>query len=599
MQGADSSHDERQRILKSINNDDAKAVGRWLDAHTGDSGEVLMPNDQLNNSIMHMVAFKGRLSTLRMLWARKMKCTHRNLQGETALHWAVKCRDEAAMRAVILELVTIGDADINATTTYGDTPLLYAIADGNLAAVIELCERGASLSLLNGDGDGAIHLAISSGNLDTVAYVLGRQPDAAQVRDALGRLPIEIALQQGNEETIKMVLLAWPLCLGCRTTEGFLLHDVFPQLGLLHLVEGLGFGDECLWELALDESGEVHQFSIDVTTSGTTFFIEGFQARGAGKFEVQLNELHWEFDDVALSACFLNESGDCVMKMTANSFATHQKLLRQLDLARLSVDSYSTSLQDDPAKAFRVLSLKKAEVRAPSPSPSDSLSDVSAASGLIVRGAPSKDLAWLQKLDDKDVDLMIKWGVVTPENAKALLSKRAGSRGRDGDIFIKHSTDGNNISAGALNLSAGDTIAPPAPPPRRKAKGAAVDYSSPVPAAPPHRGARGKGGGVSFAKSDSASAAAPVPITPPPLLMPPQFVSTTGTENEEEEDVEPPPPSPPPLINHAIKCADMEAAAVLELQLALATGKVQSGFSATHYFLYHMPHIRAIQFKTC
>ena len=158
MQGADSSHDERQRILKSINNDDAKAVGRWLDAHTGDSGEVLMPNDQLNNSIMHMVAFKGRLSTLRMLWARKMKCTHRNLQGETALHWAVKCRDEAAMRAVILELVTIGDADINATTTYGDTPLLYAIADGNLAAVIELCERGASLSLLNGDGDGAICL---------------------------------------------------------------------------------------------------------------------------------------------------------------------------------------------------------------------------------------------------------------------------------------------------------------------------------------------------------------------------------------------------------------------------------------------------------
>ena len=579
MQEADSSHNERQRILKSINNDDSKAVGRWLDANSGDSQEALMPNDQLNNSIMHMVAFKGRLSTLRMMWSRRMKCKHRNLQGETALHWAVKCRDETAMRAVILELVTIGDADINATTTYGDTPLLYAIADGNLAAVMELCERGASLLLLNNDGDGAIHLAISSGNVDTVAYVLGRQPDAAQVRDGLGRFPIEVAIQHRNEEIIKMVLLAWPMCLGCRTVEGFLLHDVFPQLGLLHLVEGLGFGDECLWQLALDESGEVHQFNIDVTISGTTFFIEGFQAGGTGSFEVQLNALHWEFDDRALSACFSSESGDCVMKMTANSLATHQKLLRQLDLARLSVDSYNSSLQDDPAKSFKVLSLKKSEVLDPSHL-SDSHSETSVNSGRIVRGALAKDLAWLEKLDDKDVDLMIKWGVVAPENAKALLNKRAGAQGKDGNIFFKQSTGGHEISAAAPNILASDVIAPPAPPPRRKAKGAAVDSSSPIPSAPPHRGARGKGGGVSFTKSDDASAAALALITPPPSVGLAPFVATAGVQ-EEEEDNEPPPPPPPPLINQAIKCANMDAAAILELQVALETGKVQSGFSLT------------------
>ncbi len=575
----------RKLILKSIMNDDANAVARWID-NSGNREVALLPDDPLNNSLMHMVAYKGKLSTLRMMWARGMKCSHRNSQGETALHWAVKCNDEVAMRAVILELVTIGDADVDAVTTFGDTPLFYAVADGNLAAIMELCEHGASLSVANRDGDGPIHLAVSSGNTGAVAYILQRHPGAAQSRDGQGRLPIQSALEFGNEEIIKMVLLAWPLCLGCRTAEGVLLHDVFPQLGLLHLVEGLGFGDGCFWDIEVSDSEERHQYSVDVTISGTAFYLQGHQTLGSGSFEIPLNDFRWDFDDESLSAIFSDSKSDLVLKLVANSLATHKKLLRQLELALLSTSSYGSISTGDATKSFKVLSLKKSAM----PDPYDhSDSEKSSSSGHIVRTTRANDLAWLEKLDDQDVDLMIKWGVVSPEKAKAVLGDRRFKR-RDGDVLLK--TVNHQISASKPDSPEGSSkvrVAPPrrqakaaadvaivpvaaAPPPRR-AKTSAV-ISGPIPAAPPPRGARSKGG-VSLTQahgSDSATETAEPPaLVAPTLVVPAAYF-------EDNDDDEPPPP-PPPIINNAKKCADHEEAAMQLLQTALETGRMNSGDS--------------------
>jgi ankyrin repeat protein len=584
---------DRKRILKSIMNDDASAVARWID-NSGNREVALLPDDPLNNSLMHMVAYKGKLSTLRMMWARGMKCNHRNSQGETALHWAVKCDDEAAMCAVILELITIGEADVDAITTFGDTPLFYAVADGNLAAIMELCKHGASLSVANRDGDAPIHLAISSGNTGAVAYILERQPGAAQSRDGQGRLPIQSALEFGNEEIIKMVLLAWPLCLGCRTAEGVLLHDVFPQLGLLHLVEGLGFGDGCFWDIEVRDSKEVHRYSVDVTISGTAFFIEGHQTGGSGSFEIQLNDFRWDFDDQSLSAIFSDNKSDLVMKLTANSLATHKKLLRQLDLALLSTSSYGSSSEGHSSQRFKVLSLKKSAV----PDPYDhSDSGKSSASGHIVRTTMAKDLAWLEKLDDRDIDLMIKWGVVSPEKAKSVLGDRR-FKLRDGDVLLNKVS--HQISASKPDSPEGRSKAPAAPPrrqakgvaavaavavvaaapvpaapPPRRAKTAAV-ISASIPSAPPPRGARNKGG-ASFTEAHGSDPA--TETAEPPASVAPSLIVPAAYFQDVDDDAPPPPPPPPPLINNAKKCADVEEAAIQLLQIALETGRMNSGVS--------------------
>ncbi len=581
ISGAQSNQraeNERKRILRNIMNDDANAVSRWIDAISGNQDVALLPDDPLNNSVMHMVAFKGKLSVLRMMWARGMKCKHRNLQGETALHWAVKCPDEAAMRAIIVELVTIGDADVNAGSNHGDTPLFYAISDGNLPAVMELCESGSSLLLLNSDGDSAIHLAISSGNVGVVSYVLERLPGAAQLRDGIGRLPIQIALESGNEDIIKVVLLAWPLCLGCRTSEGVLLHDVFPQLGLLHLIEGLGFGDECLWETTLGDSEVMRQFRVDVTVSGTAFYIEGHETMGSETFEIQLNDLYWKFDAESLSAGFFDISGECIMVLTANSLATHNKLLRQLDLARLSVTSYASST-DDNSREFKVLSLKKSAV----PDPADhSDSEKSVQSGLIRRAASVKDLDWLEKLDDQDIDLMIKWGVVAPENAKAIMMKRA-SRRKDGDLIL------NPINT----RTRGDQKIPAAPPPRRKTNGAGmtsdpvVVAAAPVPSAPPPRRAKhstpknAPDSPMDKKEPDSPTeknaSSHPTDATNSQLLVVPSLILTTAADFQDDGVYDDEPPPPPPPINYASKCADVEQAAILLLQNAVESGQIDSG----------------------
>jgi hypothetical protein len=582
QQGAESAQTpkraeiDRKRILKSIMNDDADAVAQWID-NAGNKEVALLPDDPLNNSLMHMVAYKGKLSTLRMMWARGMKCSHRNFQGETALHWGVKCKDEVAMRAVILELVTMGQADVDAVTTYGDTPLFYAVADGNLAAVMELCERGASISLKNKDGDGLIHLAISSGNTGTVAYVLERQPGAAQLRDGQGRLPIQLALEYSNEDIIKMVLLAWPLCLGCRTSDGVLLHDVFPQLGLLHLVEGLGFGDGCVWDVEVAGSQEVHQYSVDVTISGTAFYIEGHQTRGSASFEVQLNDFTWHFDEQSLSAIFSDVKGENVLKLTANSLATHKKLLRQLDLARLSQSSYASSTKGDAVESFKVLSLKKSAV----PNPCDnSDSENSLTSGRIVRSASASDMAWLEKLDDEDIDLMIKWGVVPPEKAKAILRNR-GLKARDGDIILK--TVGQRTSAlkPASAGGSGNVPVPAAPPPRSKTKGAAVT-SHPLPSPPPPRAAKKQ----SAAPSAQAHVALSATVTAesPALITSALTVPAAYFEDHHNDDA---PPPPPVVVNRARQCADAEGAAIHQLHNAVDSGSMNSGVVSI-YILWHI-----------
>jgi ankyrin repeat protein len=577
---AHSQHadNHRKRILRSIINDDASAVSRWLDKNS-----ALLPDDPLNNSVMHMVAFKGRLSTLRMMWARGMKCDHRNLQGETALHWAVKCSDETAMRAVLLELITIGDADVNAVTTNGDTPLMYAIADGNLAAAMELCKRGASLLLLNKDGDGPIHLAISSGNAGVVAYVLERQPGAAQVRDGLGRLPIQIALESGSEDMIKLVLLAWPLCLGCRTVEGVLMHDVFPQLGLMHLLEGLGFEGECVWQMVIGTANEAQPVSVDVSISGTAFYLTLCEIRSRRSLEVRLNDMNWDFDNQNLTAVFLNAKGDRVMTLTANSLATHKKLQRQLQLA-LEAVSPCTSAERDIIKSCKVLSLKKSEV----PDSYHCSDSASVDSGRMHREASANDLSWLQQLDDHDVELMIKWGVVSVENIKALSSKRRPPV-NEGDIIINQSTAKNQIPPNSNLSESSVAVIPAAPPPRRISKGAIASASaavSSVPLAPPRRGAQRKSSTVAQKQtSDSVSETA----SPCALAQPSQ---SSPVDDLYDNDMEPPPP--PPIINYSKKCSDTEAAKVAELQFAFESGSLQSSIIPPHQQLL-FPFLTPIQ----
>jgi hypothetical protein len=310
----------------------------------------------------------------------------------------------------------------------------------------------------------------------------------------------------------------------------------------------------------LDDSEEVHQFNVDVTISGTTFFIEGHQSRGSSSFEVQLNDLQWHFDDASLSALFSNSRGEQVLHLIANTPATHKKLMRQLDLARLSVSSYVSSTKNEFVENFKVLSLKKSSV----PNPADySDSDASVESGRILRASSAKQLGWLQQLDDQDVDLMIKWGVVSPENVKAVLSNRK-SQGRDGDMVFNHKTVGRAAKLESLEHSSQAPVAPP--PPRRRTKAAAVVTAAQVPQAPPSRGAKSKGG-VSFANAEVSHSAVET-IEPPSLVL---------NSPADLVDDQPPPPPPPAIINHATLCADNDETAIRLLQAALETGKTHSG----------------------
>jgi hypothetical protein len=204
------------------------------------------------------------------------------------------------------------------------------------------------------------------------------------------------------------------------------------------------------------------------------------------------------------------------------------------------------------------------------------------------REASANDLSWLQQLDDHDVELMIKWGVVSVENIKALSSKRRPPV-NEGDIIINQSTAKNQIPPNSNLSESSVAVIPAAPPPRRISKGAIASASaavSSVPLAPPRRGAQRKSSTVAQKQtSDSVSETA----SPCALAQPSQ---SSPVDDLYDNDMEPPPP--PPIINYSKKCSDTEAAKVAELQFAFESGSLQSSIIPPHQQLL-FPFLTPIQ----
>ena len=79
----------------------------------------------------------GQPAVVRALLAQRADANAREVDGTTALHWAVRSDD----RATVAALLKAG-ADVSATNRYGVTPLSLAATNGNAAIVDALLDAG-------------------------------------------------------------------------------------------------------------------------------------------------------------------------------------------------------------------------------------------------------------------------------------------------------------------------------------------------------------------------------------------------------------------------------------------------------------------------
>ena len=113
--------------------------------------------------------------------------------GRTLLYLA-----SANGRLAAVELLLDRGADKDKANFFGDTPLYIASQNGHLAVVELLLARGADTDKANKeDGSTPLMAAARYGNLDVVERLLGRNA-CLYLRDKHGRTALEMARERGH-----------------------------------------------------------------------------------------------------------------------------------------------------------------------------------------------------------------------------------------------------------------------------------------------------------------------------------------------------------------------------------------------------------------
>jgi uncharacterized protein len=123
-------------------------------------------------------AMKGNRDAVRALLQRKADVTSPQIDGTTALHWAVRADD-----LDLADMLIRAGAKVSAATREGVTPLQLAAMNGNAAMLLKLIKAGADPNgALTQYGDTALMMASRTGKSDAVAALLetGAQVNAKE-----------------------------------------------------------------------------------------------------------------------------------------------------------------------------------------------------------------------------------------------------------------------------------------------------------------------------------------------------------------------------------------------------------------------------------
>ena len=113
-------------------------------------------------------AMKGNKEAVRSLIQRKANVNAPQIDGTTALHWAVRADD-----LEIAQMLIRAGANVSAANRDGATPLLLASVNGNAAILEELLKAGADPNAaLTRTGDTALMLTARTGRTEAIQVLL-------------------------------------------------------------------------------------------------------------------------------------------------------------------------------------------------------------------------------------------------------------------------------------------------------------------------------------------------------------------------------------------------------------------------------------------
>ena len=132
----------------------------------------------------------------------KTDINQRDMNGLTALHWAVEMHDEQS-----IELIgNHPDVNINAEDGSGLTPLHWAVEKNNTYAIQFLCSKyGISVNARNTAGFSPLHLAVKKANNDALRFLCKQENVVINSRTNQGFTPFHVSVTSSNKEAISIL----------------------------------------------------------------------------------------------------------------------------------------------------------------------------------------------------------------------------------------------------------------------------------------------------------------------------------------------------------------------------------------------------------
>lgn len=121
--------------------------------------------------------------------------------GTTALHWAVRREDFAAVDALIK-----AGANVKAANRYGVTPINLAAATGNAAIIRRLLDAGVDVNTANPGGETVLMTAARTGKIDAVKLLLDRGANVNAKDIEHEQTALMWAVIENHPDVVKMLL---------------------------------------------------------------------------------------------------------------------------------------------------------------------------------------------------------------------------------------------------------------------------------------------------------------------------------------------------------------------------------------------------------
>ena len=144
---------------------------------------------------------KGDKASLRTLLQQRADVNAAQIDGATALHWAVHRDDTEAV-----DLLLAAGADVKPANREGITPLYLASLYGNAAVVDRLLKAGADATQLAPNGETMLMLAARNGNPASIKLLIAAGADVNAKEKIRGTTALMWAAEQSHPAAVKALL---------------------------------------------------------------------------------------------------------------------------------------------------------------------------------------------------------------------------------------------------------------------------------------------------------------------------------------------------------------------------------------------------------